>query len=386
LRAGKTGCNPRRGSHASPAQTDPPRLPHRGPQTPAHPCYTDARFSWRPVTVLTYVHTVIVSGAKSLIFVNIACYRDPECLPTIQDLFHKASNPDRIRVGLVLQTMPADGIDIQHDRVRVHHVPATQARGPCWARALGYRLWQGESHVLQIDSHMRFAPDWDARLLRQLAACPSPRPLLTTYPPAYEPPDQILETAPAFLTAKHFDDRGMLIQHGVVGPRPTAPKPTAFIAAGLLFGPSGWMQDAPYDPNLYFHGEEATLALRLWTHGWDLFGPTEPLLWHRYTRHVRPLHWEDDPDWGRLDAASRSRVRQILGMPPSNADTPSDLTGHDLGSVRSREAYRRFSGVDFATQTIAPHARAGDFADPAGTPSFRLGPLTLHRAAWPIYA
>ncbi len=296
-----------------------------------------------------------------MIFVNVACYRDPECVPTIQDLFRKARYPDQINVGVILQSMPSDGIELSHDRVQVCHVNAASSMGACWARALGYQLWRGEEYVLQIDSHMRFAPGWDATLLAQLAVCPSPKPLLTTYPPAYEPPDNLLDDHPVFLAAKHFDERGILILHGLIEPPPPTPRPTAFLAAGFLFGPSAWIGEVPYDPCLYFHGEETTLAARLWTNGWDLFGPTEAILWHQYVRAVRSLHWEDNRQWDRLDLVSLARMRKLLGMGAEAHDPPVDLTGYGLGSVRTLEQYQQMSGVDFRSRTIAPHALAGEF-------------------------
>ncbi len=198
-----------------------------------------------------------------MIFVNVAAYRDPEVVPTIADLFRKARHPDQIDVAVVSQTLASDGITIDHPRVRVVHLDAAQARGPCYARALGYREWSGQLYALQIDSHMRFAPDWDARMLDQLALCASPKSLLTTYPEGYVPPDTLLGDRPAFLAAKQFDGRGALILQGRVEPPPARPRPTAFIAAGFLFGGSDWIREVPYDPHLYFHGEEATLAARL---------------------------------------------------------------------------------------------------------------------------
>jgi hypothetical protein len=307
-------------------------------------------------------------GEPLVIFVNVACYRDPECVPTILDMFQKARHPEQINVAVILQAMPADGISLSHDRVRVCRVKATDSMGACWARALGYQLWQGEEHVLQIDSHMRFAPDWDVHLLAQLAACPSPKPLLTTYPPGYEPPNDLLSHRPAFLAAKHFDDRGILLQQGVMEPTPTTPKPTAFVAAGFLFGPSAWIREVPYDPCLYFHGEETTLAVRLWTNGWDFFGPTGAVIWHQYTKVVRSLHWEDHRRWDRLDAISLARVRHLLGMQPVSAQGPVDVTGYGLGSVRTLDEYQQMSGIDFRSQTISPHALAGEFSLVARSP------------------
>lgn len=298
-----------------------------------------------------------------MIFVNIACYRDPECEPTIRDLFLKARYPDQINVGVILQTLPEDGIAFSHPRVRFGHVNATLSQGACWARALGYMLWQGEDYVLQIDSHMRFAPDWDIQLLEQLAACPSRKPLLTAYPPGYEPPDVLTTQTPAFLAAKAFNHAGILMQQGLVEPTPTTPKPTAFIAAGFLFGRSEWVQEVPYDPKLYFHGEEITLAVRLWTHGWDFFGPTDPILWHQYNAKIaRPLHWSDNGRWGAMDSLSLARVRRLLRMDPAPRDGAVDLTGYDLGAQRTLEDYQAMAGVDFRAQTIEPHALAGEFA------------------------
>jgi glycosyltransferase involved in cell wall biosynthesis len=297
-----------------------------------------------------------------VIFVNVACYRDSECLPTLIDLFQKARYPEQINVGVVLQAMPSDGIVLDLHRVRTCHVPADQSRGACWARSLGYQLWQGEDYVLQIDSHMRFAPDWDVRLLAQLSACPSPKPLLTAYPPAYEPPNDLIGQRPAFLAAKNFDDRGILMQQGLLEPEPRAPKPTAFVAAGFMFGSSAWIREVPYDHNLYFHGEETTLAVRLWTNGWDLYGPTDAIIWHQYSKVVRSRHWDDNRRWTELEAVSLARMRHLVGMDPLPADAPVDLTGFDLGSERTLEQYQQMSGIDFRARTIAPHALVGEFS------------------------
>ena len=53
--------------------------------------------------------------------------------------------------------------------VRVMHVDSRRAAGPCWARHLCGRLWQGEPYTLQLDSHMRMRPNWDEYLINMLA-------------------------------------------------------------------------------------------------------------------------------------------------------------------------------------------------------------------------
>jgi hypothetical protein len=255
-----------------------------------------------------------------------------------------------------LQTRLGDDCGVRHDRVGIMHVPAEAARGPCWARHMGYRLWNGEDYVLQIDSHMRFAEHWDRLLLDQLALCPSSKPMLTTYPCGYEPPDRIMSTASVFLAAKAFSPSGVLSLQGIIMPPPDRPLKTAFVAAGFLFGPA-WIQDVPYDPDLYFLGEETTLAARLWTHAWDFFGPTTSVVWHNYVPRSRPLHWDDHANWGQADSRSMARVRRVLRM----SDDPVDVAGYDLGRVRGFDDYVRFSGVDFRARTIAQHALEGNF-------------------------
>jgi hypothetical protein len=45
---------------------------------------------------------------RDRIFVQIASYRDPECQWTLEDMFEKAANPDRIFAGVVWQFVPRE--------------------------------------------------------------------------------------------------------------------------------------------------------------------------------------------------------------------------------------------------------------------------------------
>ncbi len=99
-------------------------------------------------------------------FVAIACYRDPECQHTIRDLFEKAARPDRVFLGVVWQCdreKDADcfALKTRPAQVREEVVHPSEARGPCWARSRCEQFWDGEAYVMQVDSHMRFCPEWD---------------------------------------------------------------------------------------------------------------------------------------------------------------------------------------------------------------------------------
>lgn len=296
------------------------------------------------------------SPKRRTIFVNIAAYRDPECVATVRDLFDKAAHPDDVTACVVLQVEPEDNIILRGVRQLV--VKASDGRGACWARSMGYRLWDGEDYVLQVDSHMRFAEHWDTKMLEQLGRCQSAKSVLTTYPPAYDPPGTDLPQQTIFLAALRMEADGRISQIGHIhNPPPPTPRPSALVAAGFIFGPAQWIAEVPYDPELYFLGEEPALAARLWTHGWDMFGPTEPLVWHWYNRGGR-VPWQDDRSWHIRDAVSQARMRALLGLSPMSVD----LGRYSLGSVRTFHAYQAYSGIDYAARTLAPHALTGDWA------------------------
>lgn len=297
------------------------------------------------------------------IFVNIASYRDVECQWTVRDLFEKAASPDRLSVGICWQfdqelDRACFEIETRPDQVRRIDVHPSESRGVCWARNRSQSLWQGEEFTLQIDSHMRFVPEWDRHMLEMHAACPTPRSVLSTYPVSYVPPDKLAPAAYNAIQAREFDQDGMLKFKSASQPTvaaPDVPAPSAFVAAGFLFGPGAIIEDVPYDPEIYFHGEEATLAVRLWTHGWDLFTPNRHVIYHDYSkRENRVRHWEDDTDWSSLNRASMRRVRHLLGMAgEEDGERPAGLEEFGLGTERTLDAYQSFAGISFAERTIA---------------------------------
>jgi [Skp1-protein]-hydroxyproline N-acetylglucosaminyltransferase len=105
-------------------------------------------------------------------------------------------------------------------------------------------LYDGEEFYLQIDSHSRFVPGWDERLVAMLARCGSPKAVLSTYPLPYEGAAAaarvsteerltLLCTRPADAA---FDADGMLrFRARLLAAPPCAPVPTAFWAAGFSF-------------------------------------------------------------------------------------------------------------------------------------------------------
>ena len=308
--------------------------------------------------------------ARPRIFVHIPSYRDRECQWTVQDLFAKAHHPERIFVGICWQTLPeADAdcflVEPRPAQVRTVHFHIDAARGLGWARQQAQRLWQGEEYSLQIDSHMRFIPDWDEAMLQTLAECDAPEPVLTVYPPGYIPPDRLVEgQVPCVQMVKGFLPSGLLDFSAAPWPAGVPadrPRPTAACAGGFIFGPARILRDVPADPEIYFNGEEPNLAVRLWTAGFDLFSPHRTLLYHYYGRKDSSRHWNDSPSWNERHRRTVQRMRALCAPASCRAEEVAALGRYGLGTRRSLAEYEAFSGVDFTDRMIADHARAFPF-------------------------
>ena len=117
----------------------------------------------------------------------------------------------------------------------------------------------------------------------------------------------------------------------------------------------------PYDPYLYFFGEEITLAVRLWTHGWDIYYPNILIVFHDWKRHRRRTHFQDHHAWERLDSRSVKRALHLLGSQRSNdPDVLQDLSKYGLGTERTLDQYQAYSGVNFYKKHFSDQARRGD--------------------------
>jgi hypothetical protein len=257
------------------------------------------------------------------IFVSIASYRDELCNHTLQDLFEKANRPESISVGICQQNdeHDTDCLLDSDPRVRVIHMPHQEARGPCYARYLCSTLFQDEDFFLQIDAHTIFTPGWDDRLRQMISGLP-PRSVLSHYPQPFdaEHPDTMPEdhgTVPSNCRAE-LNDKGIPSFRAFELPRTGVPRKTMGIAGGMLFMPGGALRECPMDPDLdfLFTGEEVLYGARLYTRGWDIYSPSEPVLYHFYTREGAPKFWDEPVILERARAASspEDKVKRILGL------------------------------------------------------------------------
>jgi hypothetical protein len=307
-------------------------------------------------------------GPVGSVFVSIAAYRDPGLLATIADCLAKARQPDRLRFGICWQYGPelTGSEQLAGPRFAVHYVDARLSRGACWARAEIMKLYDGEDWYLQLDSHHRFTQDWDDKLVEQAGLTGCPRPVLTTYAAGFTPGQE----AAANVTTMEFDcftEQGVLLPKPALATEPRdAPIRARFLSAHFLFAPGSFVLDVPYDPELYFIGEEITLAVRAFTHGYDLFHPSQHIVWHEYTRAGRAKHWDDHTHdtgspvaWWERDAPSLAKAGRFLAEPWLGRD--------GAGSVRSVADYEAYAGVSFRHRRVQDYTRLNQ--DPPNPPA-----------------
>lgn len=311
----------------------------------------------------------MASSEHPRIFVQIPSYRDEQCQWTVKDLFEKATHPERIFVGICWQYSPTDDAHCfkepypYPDQVRLLQFDVKDSKGCCWARDHARSLWRGEEYTLQIDSHMRFVQGWDEMMIAMLDACDSPKPLLTCYPPHYAPDQPLQEGFASGLAPNRFDADSIVLYlrwcNFPKGYFPPKPFKGSVIAAGFLFAPSEMFVEVPQDPHLYFHGEEISLATRLWTHGWDFFHPNRPVIYHHYNQE-RHEHSQDQQ--ARKRAAQR--LNHMLGVERhTDPEILLNIDSYGLGTARTLAQYQAFSGIDFAARTLSTRAREGIFMD-----------------------
>jgi len=315
---------------------------------------------------------------ENLIFVQIASYRDPELTKTLKDMLDKATYPENLRIGISWQHSDADDWDKLDDykddkRFRILDINYKDSKGVCWARNAVQQLYDGEKYTLQLDSHHRFEKGWDDTLIKMLTDLQKegiPKPLITGYIPSFDPENDpekrvqepwkmnfdrfIPEGAIFFLPASFdsFNDKN----------RPVRGR---FYSAHFAFTVGEFCKEVPHDPNYYFHGEEISIAVRAYTHGYDIFHPHKVVCWHEYTRKGRSKQWDDDPVWPQRNNDCHLRNRKLFEMDGLTNDI--DFGPFGFGKKRTVEDYERYAGISFKRRAVQRYTL--DHKEPAN-PTF----------------
>jgi hypothetical protein len=297
------------------------------------------------------------------IFIQIASYRDPQLKPTLKDMLDKADHPENLRIGICWQHCKDDSWDnldeyINDDRFKIIDINYLDSKGVCWARNSVQQLYAGEKYTMQLDSHHRFVPHWDTELIEMIEELQNKghsKPLLTAYIPSFDPDND--PQARVMEPWKMNFDR--FIPEGAVFFLPASfdswdskdePLPARFYSAHFCFTLGEFALEVQHDPEYYFHGEEISIAVRAYTHGYDLFHPHKVICWHEYTRKGRKKQWDDDPKWSLKNEKCHLKNRKLFEMDGEKRDI--DFGKYSFGKVRSLRDYEKYSGLSFSKRAI----------------------------------
>ena len=297
------------------------------------------------------------------IFVQIASYRDPQLVPTLKSMLENAKKPKNLRIGICRQYHPDDKFDSLDEwkddkRFRVIDVLYSESKGVCWARNAVQQLYKGEEYTLQIDSHMRFEKDWDETLInmvKQLQEKGFEKPLLTSYVSSFNPDNDPAERVkePWRMVFDRFIPEGTVFFLPETLPgwqNMTEPVPARFYSAHFAFTLGKFSEEVQHDPEFYFHGEEMSIAVRAYTHGYDLFHPHKVVIWHEYTRKGRIKQWDVDRDWVNKNNSSHKKNRKLFEMDGEVNDV--DCGKYGFGTERTLRDYEIYAGIRFQKRAV----------------------------------
>ena len=298
------------------------------------------------------------------IFIQIASYRDPELVPTIKDCIENAKSPNNLVFCICNQQHPDDefnkNLEIyrKDKRFKIIDIDYDKSEGTCWARNLIQQRYDGEKYTLQLDSHHRFVKNWDHTLISMIKSLQRKghkKPLLTAYLPSFDPDDDPGQRVdePWWMTFDRFIPEGAVFFLPATMPdwqNRKLPLPARFYSAHFCFTLGDFVKEVPHDPDYYFHGEEISIAVRAYTHGYDLFHPHKVVCWHEYTRKGRSKHWDDVPQWGWRNSACHERNRKLFEMDGENKD--QDFTNYDFGTERTVQQYEEYAGLRFKDRGV----------------------------------
>ena len=279
---------------------------------------------------------------KEEIFIQIASYRDPELGDTLNSLYLKAQFKQRLKFSICWQHSKMEEfpkLSIPIKQINIIDIDYKDSKGANWARSINQQFYNNEEYSLIIDSHLRFVQNWDIKLInlhKILKKKGIDKPLITGYPPPYDPTSypQGRLNSPLKMYVEGYE-KGLLIKFAGF-PIPcwrwiTEPIRAEFLALGFLFSEGLFNREIKIDPHIYFYGDEITTGLRSFCHGYDFFHPHILICWHNYSRDLRIGHWDNHKKWETDDRKSYRRVREIL--------SGKNILNYPIGTLRRIEDY-----------------------------------------------
>lgn len=301
------------------------------------------------------------------IFIQVPAYRDFELNKTIASAVNNASGLNKLSFGVHNCVLFDGEIEVKKefpDWVNVRSVTSVAPKniGVQKARYIANEFYDGEDYYFQIDSHMRFAKNWDTSLIDGINTYRDMglhKPLITHYPPPYTYENDGTEkynwSTPFSQGGIWFGENEQQFRDHLI---PTQTGKTIHeycgfiksVASGMMFTVGEFAKIKP-NPKIAFAEEQILTAARAFTHGFDLVMPFSYSVCHLFhsqqpfAKIRRHQVWDDFKfDWAILMEASLRECKKIFS---------ERIVGDGgLGTARTLEDYEEFSGLNFETGEI----------------------------------
>jgi hypothetical protein len=266
--------------------------------------------------------------SNNLIFVSIASYRDKELGITVFDILNKANNPKNVVLSILSQDKEENhpNLELIFSYFKVEEyfykkIHFSESTGVGFARAETQKYLSDKyKYYLQVDSHSQFVEDWDVKLVEDYEKLSFVWGdfIMSSYPGTYTYSEhgviQVGELQnPTSLSIILSENKNLIYE-------PKYKEYTGgedgdchgYFCGGFAFGYSKYFLDTPYDPKIYFNGEEQTLSIRFYCKGIKIVAPPKNYVYHHYTGLKRIRNWEDNPGWEENDRAGKERLKDFF--------------------------------------------------------------------------
>eukprot|EP00937_MAST-01D_sp_MAST-1D-sp2_P006212 g6212.t1 len=307
-------------------------------------------------------------------------YRDGErCGKTIAHALAQATHPDRVFFGIVDQESAKDascldwfcklqtarfGSCQRKEQVFAKYMDWSEGKGPVYARSFQTALIRQspagpDDFCLQVDAHSQFEKGWDEGLRGSWlkAGGGNEYAVLSTYIHDIGALGQAwARTNVPHVCLSIWGGSGVVRNDRAAGAdNLQQPKLNWAWCAGLSYMKCHGEFAVPNDPELkqVFDGEEYSRAARLWTRGYDMYTWERNWVYHDYFKkmggkgNTAVWNYQPPPEDAALKAReaehSRKRLWTLFGMEGADGQ---DLGEYGVGTVRSLDAFYKFSGID----------------------------------------
>jgi hypothetical protein len=259
------------------------------------------------------------------IFISIPTLEDPEIYNTIASAMKNAAHPESISIGVACLTSKPFYQQLLYftrlPNVIIDRYDFEENKGVGRGRTLARNRYDGQDHILQVDSHTHFMPAWDTELVGlwndSVIVTSNPKTLLTGYLGRYR-----------IVDGERFVDDGIL-KYSPFRNNPAVPRgiaawedvpleefpdtysqlfyPSNKVSAGFIFSDKHFADFSGLNENALFYDEEITQSIELISHGFSLVFPNTsiPLRHLYYSDQDRALALRQTAMFSNRDQSER---------------------------------------------------------------------------------